>query len=232
MIILALAGALAAGIACGGETETVTEVQTVVVEKQVTSIEKVVETVVVEKQVTSIEKVVETVVVERTVEGKTVKVVETVIVEKPVTRTEKVVVTVIVEKPVTRTEKVVETVVVEKVVVATPTPGDAMPAMGGRGGTVTVGSVAICPITMNMKFITGACYERVQMWGFMEGLTWVQHVDPPVQSKVEDPSKEHVEVVGVGLRSEHVDMGPQGRHPVPGPALGLRGRRRREVQLR
>ena len=76
LIILALAGALAAGIACGGETETVTEVQTVVVEKQVTSIEKVVETVVVEKQVTSIEKVVETVVVERTVEGKTVKVVE------------------------------------------------------------------------------------------------------------------------------------------------------------
>ena len=205
LIILALAGVLAAGIACGGETETVTEVQTVVVEKQVTSIEKVVETVVVEKQVTSIEKVVETVVVEkqvtsiekvvetvvveRMVEGKTVKVVETVIVERPVTRTEKVVVTVIVEKPVTRTEKVVETVVVEKVVVATPTPSDAMPAMGGRGGTVTVGSVAICPITMNMKFITGACYERVQMWGFMEGLTWVQHVDPPVQSKVEDPSK-------------------------------------------
>ena len=205
LIILALAGALAAGIACGGETETVTEVQTVVVEKQVTSIEKVVETVVVEKQVTSIEKVVETVVVEkqvtsiekvvetvvveRMVEGKTVKVVETVIVERPVTRTEKVVVTVIVEKPVTRTEKVVETVVVEKVVVATPTAGAAMPAMGGRGGTVTVGSAAICPISMSNKFITGACYERLQMWGFTEGLTWVQHLDPPVQSKLEDPSK-------------------------------------------
>ena len=135
LIILALAGALAVGIACGGETETVTEIQTVVVEKQVTSIEKVVETVVVEKQVTSIEKVVETVVVERTVEGKTVKVVETVIVEKPVTRTEKVVETVIVERPVTRTEKVVETVVVEKVVVATPT---AVPETATAAPEITI----------------------------------------------------------------------------------------------
>ena len=204
-ISLALAGALAVGIACGGETETVTKVETVVVEKsvpqvekvvetvvvekQVTEVQKVIETVVVEKQVTEIEKVIETVVVEKTVEGKTVTVIETVVVEKPVTRTERVVETVVVEKEVTRTEKVVETVVVEKVVVATPTPSDAMPAMGGRGGTVTVGSAAICPITMNMKFITGACYERIPMWGFMEGLTWVQHVDPPAKSDVEEPSK-------------------------------------------
>ena len=116
LVYFALAGAMtvAVGVACGGETETVTEVQTVVVEKQVTTVERVVETVVVEKQVTEIEKVIETVVVEKTVEGKTVMVVETVVVEKPVTRTEKVVETVIVEKPVTRTEKVVETVVVEK----------------------------------------------------------------------------------------------------------------------
>ena len=121
LVYLALAGAMTAalGVACGGETETVTEVQTVVVEKQVTTVERVVETVVVEKQVTEIEKVIETVVVEKTVEGKTVRVVETVVVEKPVTRTEKVVETVIVEKPVTRTEKVVETVVVEKAVTVT-----------------------------------------------------------------------------------------------------------------
>ena len=54
---------------------------------------------------------------------------------------------------------------------------------------MTVGSAAICPISMSNKFITGACYERLQMWGFTEGLTWVQHLDPPVQSKVEDTSK-------------------------------------------
>ena len=74
--IMALATALAAAVACGGET--------------------VVETVIVEKQVTQIEKVVETVVVEKQVEGQTVKVVETVLVEKPVT--ERVVETVVVEK--------------------------------------------------------------------------------------------------------------------------------------
>ena len=145
-----LAAALPAAIACGGDPEVVTEVHTVVVEKQlpgqtvkvvetvvversVTEIQRVVETVVVEKSVTEIQKVIETVVVQREVEGKTVTVVETVVVERPVTRIEKVVETVVVEKPVTRIEKVVETVVVEKavtqvqkvvetvVVVATPT---------------------------------------------------------------------------------------------------------------
>ena len=52
---------LAAVAACGGETESgsVRVVETVVVERQVTQIEKVVETVVVEKPVTRIEKVVE-----------------------------------------------------------------------------------------------------------------------------------------------------------------------------
>ena len=51
----------------------------------------VVETVIVEKPVTIIEKIVETVVVEKMVEGKVVVVLQTVIVEKPVTITEKVV---------------------------------------------------------------------------------------------------------------------------------------------
>ena len=60
----------------------------------------VVETVIVEKPVTIIEKIVETVVVEKVVEGQTVRVVETVIVEKSVTITEKVVETVVVEKAV------------------------------------------------------------------------------------------------------------------------------------
>ena len=60
----------------------------------------VVETVIVEKPVTIIEKIVETVVVEKMVEGKVVVVLQTVIVEKPVTRVEKVVETVVVEKAV------------------------------------------------------------------------------------------------------------------------------------
>ncbi len=108
LAILLAAGALSAlAIACGGGTQTVTEVQTVVVEKPITRVEKVVETVVVEKQI----------------EGKTVTVVETVVVEKPVTRTERVVQTVVVEKPVTQTERVVETVVV----VATPVPATPVP---------------------------------------------------------------------------------------------------------
>ncbi len=150
--ILAIGGLFAAvAAACGGETEVVTVVETVVVEKQlpgetikvvetvvvdrpVTRTERVVETVVVEKQVTQVEKVIETVVVEREVEGKTVTVVETVVVEKPVTRTEKVIETVVVEKQVTVTEKVVETVVV----VQTAMPGPSMGGVPEQQGTLTV----------------------------------------------------------------------------------------------
>ena len=76
-------------------------VETVVVEKHVEGqTVKVVETVIVVKSVTRVEKVVETVVVEKVVEGKVVVVLQTVIVEKPVTITEKVVETVVVEKEV------------------------------------------------------------------------------------------------------------------------------------
>ena len=142
VVATALAAALGAAIACGAEAEpqVVTQIQTVVVEKQVpgervvetvivekpvTRTEKVVETVVVEKQVTVTEKVVETVVVERQVEGQTVRVVETVVVERPVTRTERVIETVVVEKQV----RVLATVVVEKttteIVVATAVPEQA-----------------------------------------------------------------------------------------------------------
>ena len=64
-----LIGAVAAfAAACGGEEKVVTEIQTVIVEKPVTQIEKVVETVVVEK----------------VIEGKTVTEVQTVVVEKAV----------------------------------------------------------------------------------------------------------------------------------------------------
>ena len=65
--LIIAAAALSAAIACGGDPEVITEIQTVVVEKQLPGETiKVVETVVVEKQVTRIEKVVETVVVEKT----------------------------------------------------------------------------------------------------------------------------------------------------------------------
>ena len=100
-VFLVIGGIFAAvAAACGGETEVVT----------------VVETVVVDRPVTQIETVVETVVVEKVVEGETVRVIETVVVDRPVTRTEKVIETVVVERPVTRTEKVIETVIVEKMV--------------------------------------------------------------------------------------------------------------------
>ena len=140
---LAIAASLIIAVACGGET---TVVETVIVEKRVTQVEKVietvvvekpvegetvrvVETVVVEKPVTRIETVIETVVVEKQVEGETVRVVETVVVEKAVTVTERVVETVVVERVVTEVATVVVEVdkVVEKLLVATPTPsGEVM----------------------------------------------------------------------------------------------------------
>ena len=129
---LAVLAAIAA-VACGGETETITVVETVVVKEQVTVpgervvqtvvVEKVVEgktvteiqTVVVERPVTITEKVIETVVVEKIVEGKTVTEIQTVVVERPVTVTEKVVETVVVEKIVAgKTVTEIQTVVVER----------------------------------------------------------------------------------------------------------------------
>ncbi len=129
---LAVLAAIAA-VACGGETETITVVETVVVKEQVpvpgervvetVVVEKVVEgktvteiqTVVVERPVTVTEKVIETVVVEKIVEGKTVTEIQTVVVERPVTVTEKVVETVVVEKIVAgKTVTEIQTVVVER----------------------------------------------------------------------------------------------------------------------
>ena len=164
---LAVLAAIAA-VACGGETETITVVETVVVKEQVQVTvpgERVVETVVVERAVTITEKVIETVVVEKIVEGKTVTEIQTVVVERPVTVTEKVVETVIVEKivegktvteiqtvvvdrPVTVTEKVVETVIVPRVetrvetIVVTPTPTQDEIAMAQKeAGTLRIASV-------------------------------------------------------------------------------------------
>ena len=197
LLIVALGGCLAAlGIACGGETTTVTEIQTVVVEKEVTQVEKVIETVVVEKQVTQIEKVIETVEVEKVVEGKTVTVVETVVVEKPVTRTEKVVETVIVEKPVTRTERVVETVVVEKevtrtekvvetvvvskVVVATPTAGPtATPVTAFGTAKVGHGRGVFPPVFRVSNSGLGLATAEMMAYGPFESLMRPPYVEWP-----------------------------------------------------
>ena len=187
--IAALIGAVVA--ACGGETKTVTEIQTVVVEKQVTQIEKVIETVVVEKKVegetvrvvetvvvekpvTRTEKVVETVVVERVVEGKTVKVVETVIVEKSVTRIEKVVETVVVEKVVVQQvpgETKVQVVEVEKVVVATPVPtlfsADGSSRISPQGHFVLADTNVPPPVSV--PALAGTGFEMsYYAWGVME----------------------------------------------------------------
>ena len=83
--MMAIAGAVAVGLACGGETKTVTVVETVVVTEQVTQVETVVETVVVDRVIKGeTVRVVETVVVEKVVAGKTVTEVQTVVVEKVV----------------------------------------------------------------------------------------------------------------------------------------------------
>ena len=150
LFLMVIGAAVAVALACGGETQTVTVVETVVVKEQVTKVEKVVETVVVKEQVKGeTVRVVETVVVEKPV-TRTEKVIETVVVEKTVKgETVKVVETVVVEKPVTRVEKVVETVVVEKVVqvevTAMPDKMDAMdkmehPERFGGNLTVTLGA--------------------------------------------------------------------------------------------
>ena len=75
-------------VACGGEAEPQTVIQTVVVEGPGQTV---------------VEKVIETVVVEKVVEGKTVMEIQTVVVEKQVTVTEKVIETVVVEKIVVAT---------------------------------------------------------------------------------------------------------------------------------
>ena len=75
VLALGLAAAMWA-VACGGEAEPQTVIQTVVVEGPGQTV---------------VEKVIETVVVEKVVEGKTVMEIQTVVVERPVTVTEKVV---------------------------------------------------------------------------------------------------------------------------------------------
>ena len=137
LLLMVVAGAVAAAVACGGETKTVTVVETVIVKEQVTQVEKVVETVVVEKQV----------------KGETVKVVETVVVEKPVTQTEKVVETVVVEK------------VVEVEVTAMPAKETAMDKMEPKnperyGGNLTV-TLGAAISTLDVHRTTGTTANTI-----------------------------------------------------------------------
>jgi len=111
-----MGGALLGAFACGG-TEVV--VQTVVVEKEVTVVEKVVETVIVEKQVA----------------GETVTEVREVIVEKEVVVEKPVVETVVVEKEV----PVWQTVVVETIATAVPVPR----GLSAPSGKLTIATAGI-----------------------------------------------------------------------------------------
>jgi ABC-type transport system substrate-binding protein len=158
LALLAIGGALGAlAVACGGgDPEVVTEIQTVVVEKQVTQVEKVIETVVVDREVTRTEKVIETVVVEKIVEGQTVKVVETVVVERPVTRTEKVVQTV--------------------VVVATAMPAMEVPAE--QKGTLRVAVASITPPVFRPSLLKWPVNLDKVAWGVADPLTYHPHTAP------------------------------------------------------
>ena len=177
LLAITLVAAFSAAVACGGETV----VQTVVVEKEVTRVERVVETVVVEKPVTQVERVVETVVVEREVAGETVKVVETVVVEKPVTRIEKVVETVEVEvERVVEVEKqVVATVVVERQVIATATPRPAGQEIVPAENKDLVLGVNLIPPPIFVPSFMNFQVETFQAMGMFEGLLHAAHVDPP-----------------------------------------------------
>ncbi len=153
-----IGAALAAAVACGGDDTAAPVIHTVVIEKPVTQVERVVETVVVEKQV----------------EGQTVRVVETVIVERPVTQVERVVETVVVERPVAQVE--VETVVVErpvvieKILVATPTPGGEV--MAPRESKTPSGTLTISATTVGKpqgdpeKCIPGCGNEKFSMGAY------------------------------------------------------------------
>ncbi len=78
---------------------------------------------------------------------------------------------------------------------ATPVPPTATPPPPepAGGGDLVIGVPAVCPPIFNNRFLTGSCFERVQMWGYTEGLTWMKHAPPPIQVDEEDESKSMVE---------------------------------------
>ena len=102
---------------------------------------------------------------------------------------------------------------------ATAVPPTAMPEEPAGGGDLVIGVPSICPPIFNNRFLTGSCFERVQMWGFTEGLTWMAHAAPPVQVDEEDSSKSMVESWDWDEGANTLHVGDQDRHPVPQPGL-------------
>ena len=78
-------------------------------------------------------------------------------------------------------------------VTATPAPTATIPPVPAVGNNLVIGVPAICPPIFNNRFLSGACFERVQMWGFTEGLTWMKYAPPPMQVEEEDPAKSMIE---------------------------------------
>ena len=78
-------------------------------------------------------------------------------------------------------------------VIATPAPTATTPPEPAGRDDLVIGVPAICPPIFNNRFLGGSCFERVQMWGFTEGLTWMKYAPPPIQVDEEDVSKSMVE---------------------------------------
>ena len=76
---------------------------------------------------------------------------------------------------------------------ATPAPAPTLPPEPAAGDNLVIGVPYVCPPVFNNRFLSGPCFEHVQMWGFTEGLTWMQHAQPPIQLDEEDPSKSMIE---------------------------------------
>ena len=157
LTLSALLGVAAIAVAaCGGqaEPEVITEVQTVIVEKQVPG-EAVVQTVIVEKQVPG-QTVLQTVIVEKQVPGQTV--LQTVVVEKQVPG-----------------QPVVQTVVVEKIVIQAPEPEVQQPK-----GTLVVADTNVGPPLFLPSALTAPFDNKLVHWGFLEGIIRAEYAPPPL----------------------------------------------------
>ena len=164
-LVIALVVALAAAVACGAETV----VETVVIEKEVTRVERVVETVVVEKEVqVAGETVVQTVVVEKEVQVAGETVVQTVVVER------EVVVEVEKEVPVEVERQVIAT--------ATPRPAGEEVAPSGEARDLVLG-VNLIPPPIFVPSYMNFQVETFQAMGMFEGLLHASHVDPPLVNR-------------------------------------------------
>ena len=76
---------------------------------------------------------------------------------------------------------------------ATPTAIPTIPPDPALGNNLVIGVPFVCPPIFNNRFLSISCFERVQMWGFTEGLTWIKYAPPPMQVEEEDPAKSMIE---------------------------------------